>query len=72
MPIKVDAGEISSYSTGEVTLTGKTYKVAEGDNLWTIAERAYGDGQGWVQLAKANNIPNPDLIMPGTTLTIPR
>jgi len=53
-------------------IDGDTYTVVEDDWLSKIAGRAYGDIQAFDKIAKANNIPNPDLIEPGTTLTIPR
>lgn len=53
-------------------IEGTTYTVLEGDWLSTIAGRAYGDIYAYDKIAKANNIQNPDLIEPGTLLTIPR
>ncbi|OGH06059.1 MAG: hypothetical protein A2W22_04020 [Candidatus Levybacteria bacterium RBG_16_35_11] len=49
-----------------------TYKVQKGDYLWEIAVRAYGDGFKWVDIAKKNNLTNPDLIFSGNVLKIPR
>ncbi len=49
-----------------------TYKVVKGDNLWKISVRAYGDGFKWVQIAKANNLKNPNLIHPGNIFILPR
>lgn len=54
------------------TITGTTYKIVEGDNLWNICVRAYGDGYRWPELAKVNDIPNPNLIYPNNVLTLPR
>lgn len=56
----------------QAKITGTSYTVVAGDNLWTIAERAYGDGFRWVDIAKANTLQNPDLIHPGNTFTLPR
>lgn len=53
-------------------ITGNTYTVVAGDWLSTIAGRSYGDIYSYDKIAKANNIQNPDLIEPGTILTIPR
>ncbi len=53
-------------------IENNSYTVVEGDWLSTIAGRAYGDIMAFDKIAKANNIPNPDLIEPGTVLTIPR
>jgi nucleoid-associated protein YgaU len=53
-------------------ITGKTYKIVQGDTLWDIAVRAYADGYQWVKIASANKLLNPDLIHPGNVLTLPR
>src|SRR3989344_2138681 len=52
-------------------ITGDSYIVTEGDWLSTISARAYGDIMSYTKLAEANNIANPDLIVPGMTLKIP-
>lgn len=48
------------------------YIVQKGDNLWNISVRAYGDGYKWVEIARENNLENPNLIFSGNTLIIPR
>ena len=53
-------------------IAGATYTVVAGDYLWEIAERAYGDGYKWVDIARANNLSNPDLIFVGAKFTLPR
>lgn len=54
-------------------ITGNSYTVVEGDWLSTIAARAYnGNIMAYPKLAQANNIANPDYILPGMILTIPR
>lgn len=66
--------DTSSSKGGQETekITSGTYKVKKGDNLWTISVRAYGDGYKWTNVAKANKLSNPDLILEGTTLNLPR
>jgi len=54
------------------TISGATYEVQKGDNLWNISVRAYGDGFKWVEIATANNLSNPDLIHHGNILVLPR
>jgi LysM domain len=49
----------------------RTYTVIFGDTLWAIAERFYGDGSKYQEIANASGISNPDLIHPGQVLTIP-
>ncbi|TPG33753.1 LysM peptidoglycan-binding domain-containing protein [Mycolicibacterium hodleri] len=49
----------------------RTYTVVSGDTLWAIAERFYGDGNKYHDIAAASGISNPDLIHPGQVVTIP-
>lgn len=53
-------------------ISGRTYTVVRGDNLWNIAVRAYGDGYRWVDIARENKLANPDLIHSGNKFTLPR
>lgn len=53
-------------------ISSENYEVVKGDNLWNICVRAYKDGYKWVEIAKINNIKNPNLILPGMSLTLPR
>ena len=53
-------------------ISGGSYTVMQGDNLWQIAVRAYQDGFKWPEVAKANELVNPNLIHPGNVLELPR
>jgi LysM repeat protein len=46
--------------------------VQSGDTLGTIALRAYGDRMRAMDIARVNNIANPDLIFPGQVLDLPQ
>lgn len=48
-----------------------TYVVVNGDCLWNLACRFYGDGSLYMKLAQANDIENPDLIFVDQKLIIP-
>lgn len=56
----------------ETIASSRTYIVQAGDTLGRIAERFYGNAALYEQLARVNNIKNPDLIFPGQIITIPR
>jgi LysM repeat protein len=49
------------------------YVVVQGDSLWKIAAKHYGDGNKWRQLFEANRevILDPDKIFPGQKIRIP-
>lgn len=53
------------------TNSGRYYTVVKGDTLWAIAQRFYGNGNRYPEIAKANNIPNPNIIHVGQKLFIP-
>lgn len=67
-------GEVSrnAAKTQQITETqNKIYTVQEGDSLWKISENVYEDGYAWSDIAKANNISNPNQIEKGMRLTLP-
>lgn len=50
--------------------TPKTYTVKAGDTLWAIAKRYLGDGSKYPQLAKLNNLSNPNSIKAGQVIKL--
>lgn len=48
----------------------KTYQVKKGDTLWNIAKKEFGAGIKYKDIAKLNNLPNPNLIYPGQILKL--
>ncbi len=50
----------------------KVHTLREGDALWLIAARAYGNPRHWKVLAEANAIDDPLRLEPGRELVIPR
>lgn len=46
------------------------YIVKEGDTLWDICVRFYGDGTKYAEVATKNGITNPDLIYPGQVIKL--
>lgn len=55
----------------EAPAAPRTYTVVRGDSLWAIALKEYNNGYAWVNIARANNLANPDLIHAGNVLTLP-
>ena len=53
-------------------ISGTTYTVVQGDSLWDIAVRAYGDGYRWVDIAQENSLENPDIIHASNVFSLPR
>lgn len=47
------------------------YTVKAGDSLWKISQNLYGSGYNWVDISRENKLNNPEVIVPGQTLTIP-
>lgn len=69
--VKEDAVEAEQNNISD-KITKDSYTVKNGDYLWDIAIRAYGDGYRWVDIAKANNLSDPDLIFSEKVLKLPR
>ena len=49
-----------------------THTVAAGEHLWQISEKYYGSGYNWVDIASANKLANPNKLLVGQTLEIPK
>jgi nucleoid-associated protein YgaU len=68
-------GKLPFFSTGNKVEVNqnevKIHTAVKGDNLWKIAEKYYGSGYNWVDIAKENNLANPGVITEGQKLTIP-
>jgi len=49
-----------------------SHKVVRGEHLWEIAEKYYGSGYNWVDVAKENSLANANLLFVDQKLIIPR
>ncbi|WP_425310553.1 LysM peptidoglycan-binding domain-containing protein [Ammonicoccus fulvus] len=66
-------GEIrAAVDSGEDQQAWLRYTVERGDDLWSIAERFYGDGLAWSRIVAANpQVTSPDQIDVGWVLVLP-
>ena len=48
------------------------YEVKDGDTLSSIARKKTGDSRNWITIAELNNISDPDTIIKGLVIVIPR
>ncbi|MDP4009875.1 MAG: LysM peptidoglycan-binding domain-containing protein [Candidatus Shapirobacteria bacterium] len=69
----VKEGDLKPSSISENNESqNKNYEVVRGDSLWKIAEKEYGDGNKWVNIAKENKLTNPRVLMIGQKLILPK
>lgn len=70
-----DYAAIQSIVNARLGVTAKPsvkyHTVVKGDTLWAIAKKYYGDGNRYPEIARANNIANPNIISVGQKLLIP-
>lgn len=50
----------------------ETVKVEKGQSLWDIAEKQYGSGYNWVDIAKENKLANANILVEGQELKLPK
>lgn len=48
------------------------YTVVAGDHLWSIAERHYGSGYNWVDIAELNELQDAGVLLVGQELKLPQ
>lgn len=69
--VSVNAANSTINAVRPVTkVVPETYTVKSGDTLWAIAKKFTGDGMNYKDIAKNNNIKNPDRIYVGQVLTL--
>lgn len=80
---RADEAGLTAYRAGNLVLRRSGVRVAlasdmsavtvqGGDTLGLIALRIYGDRMRAMDIARLNNIENPDLIFPGQVLSLPQ
>ena len=63
---------VASYNVPSVIPRGGVlYRIRYGDTLWDISEAFYRNPWLYPQIARFNNIRNPDRIISGTTIRVP-
>ena len=75
LPETADNGQVELVEEeGKIVPKGLpvTHAVEKGEHLWQIAEKYYGSGYNWVDIAKANKLARPGTIWVGQKLEIPK
>lgn len=69
---EVAGKKVATKTTPRVTTktTPKTITVKSGDTLYNLCKKHLGDGSKYKEIAKLNNISNPNLIYPNQTLRL--
>ena len=69
---KRPAPPVASYKVpATIPKEGVPYKIRWGDTLWDIADAFYRNPWLYPRIARHNDIRNPNLIISGTTITVP-
>ena len=68
LTIPVRLKQYRPYLSQKVDIT--SYTVKQGDTLWGICKRFLGDGSKYPQIAKLNDIKNPNLIKVGQVIKL--
>lgn len=73
IPVETKTTPVEELADGEVPESlPVTHTVVAGESLWTVAEKYYGSGYNWVDIAAENELANPNLIEKGQALSIPK
>ncbi len=68
---KREPGQIANAMVETKRPADGKYTVKKGDSLWNISVEVYGTGFRWTEIAKANNIAEPNMIFTGNVLLLP-
>jgi len=72
----VEGKPVAKAAVAEVSApkasSGRSYKVGSGDSLWAIAARELGDGNRYNEIAALNPKINPNVLVVGTDLVLPK
>ena len=73
LPVEPDKIELVEEE-GQMVPKGlpTSHSVVAGEDLWKISEKYYGNGYNWVDVASANKLTNPNRILVGQALEIPK
>lgn len=69
--VQQTAGGEEASSSSSAASFGKTYVIKQGDTLWALAQKNYGTGTRWREIASANNIMDPKKLRIGQEIIIP-
>ena len=67
----MEPNKIAEMTPKESPDTAKYRTISQGDSLWQLSGKEYGECSSWRLIAKANGIENPRLLATGTMLKLP-
>ena len=68
-----EAATSNAYTQVNVDMNRRAilYRVQNGDTLWALAERFYGNGRRWKEIARTNDLTGADGLIAGTIIKVP-
>jgi nucleoid-associated protein YgaU len=70
--VSQETGEVDSLAAStDAKPLHEWVTVTQGESLWIIALREYGDPYRWTDIAEVNKLTNPDIIHAGNILRLP-
>ncbi|MCA8919830.1 MAG: LysM peptidoglycan-binding domain-containing protein [Planctomycetes bacterium] len=68
-----EAASSDAYAQVNVDMNRRAilYRVQSGDTLWSLAERFYGSGRRWNEIARANDLTSGEGLAAGSIIKIP-
>ncbi len=70
-PDNYNTGRFDPEPLPPAPAANRTYTIRKGDSFWKIAQREYGSGQRWVDIAQANPSLDPKRLAIGTEIVLP-
>lgn len=67
----IDMGKLAGLNPLQSPDTTKYRTISQGDSLWSMSAKEYGEAKQWREIARANGIANPRRLRSGDMLVLP-